>query len=236
MLKSKIINAKQSKQLKLQVSTHRHKRYVTDIILDEGFVLKNFVVEEGVLRPEIMTSLYLGKWLLYNNGIYKNKTVLDLGSGTGLVGVIAAKYGAKSVTCSDIDPIAVKNTQKNITKFNLSSKTKVVQGDLFENIKSKFDIIVFNHPFFGDTNIEYANLAMINKGVLLKKFLNEARIYLKEGGMIVMPYYHLAGPKNDPANQGPKAGYTVNTRLSLDAVTGIQKGPISIYELIPNEI
>jgi methylase of polypeptide subunit release factors len=222
---------KLNQQLRLQIKVHQHTRYTTNIILDEGYVLKNFLVESGVLRPEIMTSLYLAKWLFFNNGIYARKRVLDLGSGTGIVGVIAGLYGAKQVVCSDIDPVAVKNSKRNIQKFKLDKRTVVVQGDLFENVTSKFDVMIFNHPFFGNTNTDYADLMMINKGELLKRFLIEAKQYLSPGGVIVMPYYHLAGKRNDPGIKGPQLGYQVSVRFHIEAVTGIQKGPISIYEL-----
>jgi release factor glutamine methyltransferase len=219
------------KQLNLQIKTHQHKRYRVDIVLDEGFVLKKFIVEEKVLRPEIMTSLYLAKWLLFNNGIYLNKTVLDMGCGSGILGTVTGLYGSRKICFTDISEAAINNVKQNVVQYGLENKSKVVQSDLFEKIKVKFDVIIFNHPFFGETNIKYADLDEITSGTLLKKFLQEAKKFLKKDGIIVMPYFHMAGKANDPATQAPKLGYKVATRLSLNAVTGVQKGPISIYEL-----
>lgn len=225
------MNSKQTKQVNLQIKVHRHKRYKTNIVLGKGSMLRNFVVEPGVLRPEIMTSMYLAKWLFSNRKVYKNKIVLDLGSGTGIIGVIAGKFGAKRVVSSDIDPIAVNNTRQNIKNAKLASITSVVESDLFKKIKSKFDVVIFNHPFFGNVRDEYAKLDVINNGGLLKKFLKEVKSHLKSKGIIIMPYFHLAGPKNDPGIQAPKQGYKVKIRLFLKAASGIQKGPTSIYEL-----
>ena len=231
LFKNKVMDKNQSKQLHLQVKTHQHKRYTTNIILDTGISLNRFEVHAGVLRPEIMTSLYLAKWLFFNNGIYKGKTVLDMGCGTGLMGIVMGIYKKKKVTYSDIEPLAIINTESNVKKFNLTSQSSVMTSDLFQNIKGRFDVIVFNHPFFGDTYKKYSDYEEITNGILLKKFLIDAMNHLKSKGKIIMPYYHLAGLKNNPMLQAKKLGYSVETRLDIEAVTGIQKGPISIYEI-----
>ena len=74
-------------------------------------------------------------------------TVLDIGCGSGILGIVAAKVGAGRVICSDLDPNAVKVARENVAKNGVSDVTEVYQGDLteipaFEGLKA--DLIVAN--------------------------------------------------------------------------------------------
>lgn len=76
----------------------------------------------------------------------KGKKFLELGCGSGLIAIAAAKKGA-GVTASDINPVAVKflkmNSRDNKTEID------VIESDLFNNIpKQPFDIIAINPPFY----------------------------------------------------------------------------------------
>jgi len=69
--------------------------------------------------------------------------VLDLGCGSGPLGIFAAMKGARSVTCVDIMPEACSLARCNATLNGVSEKVQVVESDLFEAIKGRqFDIIV----------------------------------------------------------------------------------------------
>jgi len=74
--------------------------------------------------------------------------VLDMGCGSGFVGIVAAKLGAGEVTASDINPHAVACARANARLNGVEKKFHAVQSDLFQKIpKQKFDVIVFNPPF-----------------------------------------------------------------------------------------
>ena len=105
-------------------------------------------------------------------------------------------------------------------------KIKLVRGDLFENVQGRFDLIVFNHPFFGDTPRAGDTIAasMLNDGELVHRFLAEAPKFLKKNGVILMPFYSKAGKTNNPILQGPKHGFKVNTTFRTNSTSGLQKG------------
>jgi release factor glutamine methyltransferase len=76
----------------------------------------------------------------------KNKTLLELGCGSGIISLFAASKGA-IVTASDINPIAL-DALKIASKKNNAS-ISILKSDLFDAIKSKsFDYIIINPPYY----------------------------------------------------------------------------------------
>ena len=71
-----------------------------------------------------------------------SKSVLDMGCGTGILGMYCLENGSK-VDFTDINEVALKNTEINVSKYSNYSITK---SDLFENIHESYDIILFNLP------------------------------------------------------------------------------------------
>ncbi|MBF0216947.1 MAG: 50S ribosomal protein L11 methyltransferase [Candidatus Omnitrophica bacterium] len=85
---------------------------------------------------------------------------LDIGTGTGILGLLALKLGAEKAVATDTDPIAVKNAQFNATKLGFGSRfeARLVPGNArgaFSIIREdeKFDIIIADLPqYYDDVN------------------------------------------------------------------------------------
>lgn len=76
----------------------------------------------------------------------KSKTFLELGCGSGIIALFAAKKEA-IVTASDINQTALLYLEKNAKKNNL--KIKTLASDLFDSIEEKsFDYIIINPPYY----------------------------------------------------------------------------------------
>jgi release factor glutamine methyltransferase len=87
----------------------------------------------------------------------ENRTLLELGSGSGLISVFAAKNGA-IVTAIDLSPTAVKNTKANALANGI--EIQVMQSNLFDGIpKQTFDWIVINPPYYAKTALNDEQLA-----------------------------------------------------------------------------
>jgi release factor glutamine methyltransferase len=86
-----------------------------------------------------------------------NKTFLELGAGSGLISIFAAKQHA-NVTATDINSVAVEYLEKNAAANNVG--INIIQSDLFKNIPfQQFDIIAINPPYYKKrplTHKEYA--------------------------------------------------------------------------------
>ncbi|MBK7632455.1 MAG: methyltransferase [Ignavibacteriales bacterium] len=105
----------------------------------------NVRVMPGVFHPGLFFSTnllieYLSKLDL------ENKTVLELGAGSGLISIYCAKQNA-IVTATDINPTAIININKNVELNNV--KITAFESDLFDKIKKvNYDYIIINPPYF----------------------------------------------------------------------------------------
>ena len=98
-----------------------------------------------VFHPGFFTSTQLLLQYLKQFPL-KNKYVLELGAGSGLIAIQAAKEGAQ-VTATDINPVAIEYLHKNSlqNKVNL----EIIRSDLFAEIPAcSFDIIAINPPYY----------------------------------------------------------------------------------------
>lgn len=104
-----------------------------------------------------------------------DKSVLDMGCGTGVLAILAAKMGAKSpVTAVDIDDIAVDSTKENATANKLDNKIAAVEGDSNVITNLSFDTI----------------LANINRNIILSD-LEKYSAGLKSSGTLLISGFYM---------------------------------------------
>jgi len=70
--------------------------------------------------------------------------IFDIGCGSGILGVVAAKLGAKKVVAVDFDEVAVGVARDNVTKNQVADRVSVFHGNLMNNIDEKGDVILVN--------------------------------------------------------------------------------------------
>jgi len=73
----------------------------------------------------------------------RGQSVLDVGTGSGILSIIAAKLGAKGVWGIDIDGVAVENARENVEKNHVSDIVKIRKGSMGD-LQRKFDVVVAN--------------------------------------------------------------------------------------------
>jgi release factor glutamine methyltransferase len=122
-------------------------------------------------------------------------SLLEVGTGTGLVAVHAAKLGAK-VTAVDINPHAVDCAKRNAARNNVW--LEIVHGDLFDKIPGSFDVIAFNPPYLpGETTsttwIEKAWSGGEEGSEVAVRFLRDAWRHLNPGGRIYIILSSVGG-------------------------------------------
>jgi len=110
----------------------------------EAHPLPNAYLEQYTTPSKVAAeTLYLAAYV-YDDII--DKTVMDLGCGTGRLAIGAALLGAKEVFGVDVDPIAVRVAQKNAEIMGVKETTHWVVADI-DVIKGTFDTVLQNPPF-----------------------------------------------------------------------------------------
>jgi release factor glutamine methyltransferase len=102
-----------------------------------------FYVSKDVYEPAEDTFL-----LAENLSVRENDVVLDIGTGCGIFGILAAKK-AKQVVATDLNPYAVDCAKMNARLNKVADKIELLVGDLFQPIKQNehFSLILFNAPY-----------------------------------------------------------------------------------------
>ena len=96
---------------------------------------------------------------------------MDVGTGSGILGIGAILLGAGEVEGIDIDPTAVKVAKENAQLNGVADKFKIIVGDLSDKATGKYDIIVANIV---------ANAVMMLSETI-KNFLKEGGLYITSG-------------------------------------------------------
>ena len=93
----------------------------------------------------------LGNYLLSRPELCANKTVLDLGTGSGVVAIAAAKSGAREVTACDTDPLALAASRANAEVNGVSLKLL----DNLANLSSKVDLLIAADVLYDRDNLSW---------------------------------------------------------------------------------
>jgi len=114
----------------------------------------SFKVNEDVLIPRSETEQLVEHVLYYYDQYFNDQIldVLDLGTGSGCIGLtLALEVEPLNLTISDISEEALKVATFNAD--NLHVKAEIIQSDLFQNIKKRYDMIISNPPYIPDSEV-----------------------------------------------------------------------------------
>ena len=130
---------------------------IQHIIGFADFMGEKFIVNQSVLIPRDETEILVRKAIEIIN---KNnfKMALDVGTGSGCIACMIAKYTDCQIIGLDISSDALNTALDNASKLNLFNKAIFRKSDVFSNIKDgeKFDIIISNPPYIPP--LEKANI------------------------------------------------------------------------------
>lgn len=143
------------RQAVAQLLDHVPAQYITGMT---NFYGREFKVTPAVLIPEPETA-ELVDWVLASTPVDRPLRVLDLGTGSGVIGItLQLERPQWSVTLSDISPAALAVARTNMQRYHLDLST--VESDLFDQLSGRYDLIVTNPPY-----IDRADTAIMDQAV-----------------------------------------------------------------------
>lgn len=135
----------------------RTRRPIQHIIGLADFMGEKFIVNPSVLIPRDETEFLVRKAVeIINSKDFK--AILDVGTGSGCIACMIAKYTHAQVIGLDISTDALNTALDNASKLNLNNRAIFRKSDIFSNVKpgESFDMIVSNPPYIPPS--EKANL------------------------------------------------------------------------------
>ena len=121
--------------------------------------------------------------------------VLDMGTGSGIQAVTAAKKeNVTHVTAVDLNPAALESAKKRAEDEGVSEEVDFLLSDLYENVSCCFDWILFNTPYLpseGEAD-EISWAGGLTGSEIIKRFLKDSSRFLTKGGSILMLYSSLS--------------------------------------------
>ena len=146
----------ESKSIHEQDWANNWKKYYKPVKITDKIVIKPTWEEYKEDKDDIVIELDPG--MAFGTGTHEttrmcikaldkyveeNTTVFDVGCGSGILAISAAKLGAKHVVGVDLDPVAVDAANENISLNNLNN-IKILEGNLLDVVKGNADIVVAN--------------------------------------------------------------------------------------------
>ena len=140
-----------------------------------------FLVIPSVFNPKVPRTGEFFAAQIDSTLVNRDAVVLDMGTGSGVCAVFAARY-ARRVVAVDINPAAVRCAAINTLLNDLENKVDVRQGDLFAPVRGeRFDLVFFNPPFLRAAARDQRDRAWRSSDVA-ERFAAGLAAHLKPGG------------------------------------------------------
>ena len=206
-------------------------RRCTRSVRAAGFRL---AVYPTVFHPKLfLTSEFFARFLATIN--LAGKRVADVGTGSGILALAAARAGATDVIALDINPMAVSAATDNSRANGLGDRVTAVCSDLMSALApdASFDVIISNPPFFSGEPRDIADRAWVAGPEYrdIKSLFEQAHQRLKPSGKM----YVLLSSDSDLHFFG-KLIASAGFRARIATAFSIVIESMIIYELTPLEL
>jgi len=135
---------------------------------------------------------------------FKGKSVLDMGSGTGILAILAKKMNAEKVDGIDVEEWAFENMKENFERNNTAVSAFYGGEEVISSIGGQYDVIIAN----------------INKNILLSQF-ETYNAHLKKGGLLLLSGFYVTDA-DDLIAAEELARFTVIDKLEKETWCGLK--------------
>lgn len=188
------------------------KKYYNPVKISERFtIVPTWETYEPVSSDELIIELDPG--MAFGTGTHpttvmciqalektvkEGDTVVDVGTGSGILSIAAAMLGAKRVHALDLDPVAVESAKLNVKLNKVHDVVAVSQNNLLDRVDEQADVIVAN----------------ILAEIILR-FVDDAYRLLRAGGMFITS--GIIQTKKQEVKEGLlRAGFTIEETLTME--------------------
>jgi len=163
------------------------------------FCFRHFCVKHSNSTMKVGTdAMLLGAWVSVHKEV---KSILDVGTGSGVLALMMAQKSTATITAIDIDESSVIEAHENFAASpwhdRLSAKVIAFQ-ELIKNTSNKFDFIISNPPFYQNSLLPANQRKKIAKHTIylsLQEFFQCANCILEKHGFLalIIPFSELEG-------------------------------------------
>ena len=196
------------------ITQRLNHRPVSRIIGVRQFWCRNFQVTDDVLDPRGDTETLIAEALQT-----PAKRILDLGTGSGILGItLAAEQVDAVVVVTDISRAALLVAKTNAKRHDVEDRIEFIESDWFDSLHGKFDLIISNPPYIGKNELEGLEPDVIDYDPIIaltpggdglapyRIISGQAKNYLNENGRVIVEIGHLQG--KDVKNLFLQAGFS----------------------------
>ena len=156
------------------------------------YKLQNFAIKlkyAEPYKPSFLTEL-LGNKI----EIKKNSIAADIGTGCGILAILASKLGAKKVYAIDVDRECRKTIEAN-SSLNNASNVIFIQGSMLKPLKEKVDVIIANLPQTpSDKKIDFHRYGSADGTRYNAELIKNAPRCLKKNGLLFFSLMSISNP------------------------------------------
>lgn len=172
-------------------------KFQNSLMANDSFAFKQFTIKQDKCAMKVSTdAVLLGAWVSPNG----SKTILDIGTGTGVIALMMAQKSNADIIAIDIDKESTEQAKTNVAESIFHSKVKVVHSSfqaMSNTTTEKFNLIITNPPYFVDSlkNVDDTKkYARHNDLLPFEELVNGVKKLLHEKGK-----FCLILPKNESA-------------------------------------
>jgi release factor glutamine methyltransferase len=148
-----------------------------------------------VPRPETEELVEL---LIAETGKRKPERILDVGTGSGVIGLtLAAKFLQTEIHATDISDDALALAKENAERLGLSERVQFARSDMLDGVAGTFDLIVANLPYVAQQDRQSLSLEVLHdpevalfageKGdEMIRRLIEAAPPHLNSGGLLAL--------------------------------------------------